>query len=821
MKQYFLALMMSVMAAGAAADNVLLYSPGEKDGMRIALERDGSFVDMGQAFSSDYGPWGAEKRMHSPAVYDLGDDGYVALFSVNDHAPCFAVAYSDDLANWRPQDYPVMGIKGCLAPRLTKENGRYTVCFKSADGRCYKTTTDSQFRHFSRPESCEPKDYEKIAPQTATRQVGNDQRTGYLLSIGGDKANKLYQTLKQWRDAEARWRNGMTDDGNYSPQATLTITPTAEKRISDKLIGVFFEDISYAADGGLYAEMVQNRDFEYSAADRREWSATTAWKSAEPLVVKSDNPLSEQNPNYLVLRSTPVSNEGWDGFAIEKGKKYDFSVFARCIEGKKKSISVRLKQDGNTVAEGKLTVKGSGWKRYSLTLTAKGSCSKGELEIASAEATAAAIDIVSLFPQDTFKGHKNGLRRDLAVAVADLHPKFVRFPGGCMSHGQGISNIYRWKETVGPLEQRVPAKNVWNYHQTRGLGFYEYFLFCEDIGAEPLPVLAAGVPCQNSWENADGLAGQQGGIPMSQMQEYIDELCDLIEWANADPATNEWAKMRADAGHPKPFNLKYIGIGNEDLISTTFEERYIMICEAIKQRHPEITICGTVGPFHYPSSDYVEGWRLANDHRDCIDMVDEHYYETVGWYLDNQHYYDNYDRKAAKVYLGEWASKGDRADNALVEAYHLCGIERNADIVEMTSYAPLFARHGHFNWRPDLIYFDNEKLNLSPCYETQRMFGTYCGDRYIASTLKGDPIVEQRTGVSVVRNSKTGHRYIRLVNTLSRPLDITVNGLSLGSNAKMELFTGNPGDKSVKKQTQTVSGNKITLPAYSCSFVIL
>lgn len=219
--------------------------------------------------------------------------------------------------------------------------------------------------------------------------------------------------------------------------------------------------------------------------------------------------------------------------------------------------------------------------------------------------------MVSLKPQDTYKGH--GLRKDLAEAIADLKPRFVRFPGGCMLHGQGLKNIYHWKESVGPQKDRKPAYNIWGYHQTRQLGFYEYFQWCEDMGAEPLPVLAAGVPCQNSVADERGVAGQQGGIPMSEMPQYIQDVLDLVEWANGNPATSKWAKMRADAGHPAPFNLKMIGIGNEDLISTDFEQRYLMICKAVKQKYPQIEVVGTVGPFHFPSSDYIEGWKIARE----------------------------------------------------------------------------------------------------------------------------------------------------------------------------------------------------------------
>lgn len=398
---------------------------------------------------------------------------------------------------------------------------------------------------------------------------------------------------------------------------------------------------------------------------------------------------------------------------------------------------------------------------------------------------------------------KNGLRKDLAQAIADLKPKFVRFPGGCMTHGQGLENIYHWNHTVGPWQDRKPDFNIWNYHQTRGLGFYEYFQFCEDIGAEPLPVLAAGVPCQNSAANADGIGGQQGGIPMADMPAYIDELCNLIEWANGDPAKSKWAKMRADAGHPAPFNMKYLGIGNEDIISTVFEERCEMIAKAIRERYPEIQICGTAGPFHFPSADYVEGWKFANDHRSLFDLIDEHYYESTGWFIHHQDYYDQYDRQGPKVYVGEYASRSRTHESALAEALYLCNIERNGDIVEMTSYAPLLAKEGHHNWNPDLIYFDNTSLQLTPSYHTQHLFGNHSGDRYVKSELTIEPMgaAEQqlnlRSAASVVRDSKTGKKYLKLVNALPRELSITVDGISIPADAKVVGFSGQPKDQTV------------------------
>ena len=298
------------------------------------------------------------------------------------------------------------------------------------------------------------------------------------------------------------------------------------------------------------------------------------------------------------------------------------------------------------------------------------------------------------------------------------------------------------------------------------------------MGAEPLPVLAAGVPCQNSVADERGVAGQQGGIPMSQMPQYIQDVLDLVEWANGDPATSKWAKMRADAGHPAPFNLKMIGIGNEDLISTDFEQRYLMICKAVKQKYPQIEVVGTVGPFHFPSSDYIEGWKIARENKRWIDAVDEHYYEQPGWFLNHQDYYDHYDRKAPKVYLGEYASRGANAvDNALAEGIHLCNVERNGDVVEMASYAPLLSKDGYSNWQPDMIYFDNNNVRASESYKMQKMFGQHAGDLYISSMLSLPEALKKYVGTSVVKDSKSGKTWLKVVNALPRPLKLSVSGL--------------------------------------------
>ncbi len=802
--------------AGDTTCQVFIYSPGERDGLHLAFHaEDDTWQEVGQLCSSDYGQWGAEKRMYKPSVVHANDGSWRLVFGVNDHAPCFAAAFSEDLITWRPQDYPLMSQKGCLEPIVfAMDDGTFDIYYKDRAGQKHYVQASADFRHFTEDSLLSSIDdvawlRDSVTVVPRGKQEGKMQE-GNLFDVPKVHLDFIRQWFHALAQEDELNRETMRDDATRfaslpaTVKATLKVDASAEKPISDKLIGVFFEDISYAADGGLYAELIQNRDFEYTGRDHRGWNATTAWHSSRPIEIATEHPLSKNNPHYAMLwPKDTLWNEGWDGIAVEAGKNYDFSMYV-FAGGQKQDFLIQLVgENGTVLAKTKLKTAASDWTQYTTVLTAKVSDAKARLAIVPLKAAHVGVDMISLFPQETFKNRKNGLRKDLAQAIADLKPKFVRFPGGCMTHGQGLENIYHWNHTVGPWQDRKPDFNIWNYHQTRGLGFYEYFQFCEDIGAEPLPVLAAGVPCQNSAANADGIGGQQGGIPMADMPAYIDELCNLIEWANGDPAKSKWAKMRADAGHPAPFNMKYLGIGNEDIISTVFEERCEMIAKAIRERYPEIQICGTAGPFHFPSADYVEGWKFANDHRSLFDLIDEHYYESTGWFIHHQDYYDQYDRQGPKVYVGEYASRSRTHESALAEALYLCNIERNGDIVEMTSYAPLLAKEGHHNWNPDLIYFDNTSLQLTPSYHTQHLFGNHSGDRYVKSELTIEPMgaTEQqlnlRSAASVVRDSKTGKKYLKLVNALPRELSITVDGISIPADAKVVGFSGQPKDQTV------------------------
>ena len=575
--------------------------------------------------------------------------------------------------------------------------------------------------------------------------------------------------------------------------------PAGGKAISDELIGIFFEDINNSADGGLYAELVQNGSFEFNANERDGWGPSTAWKILRPghslgmLQSRMDNSIHPNNPTYMRLhaertrefydyngwRGYGIQNDGFGGMVVKAGQKYDFSVFLRNIGGAK-LVRVALVEpvlgwppkDPKLLAEATITVSDKSWKKYEAVFTPSEDCENAALQILMLTDGDMDIDMVSLMPEDTYKGH--GLRKDLATTLAELKPKFMRFPGGCVVHGggDGFWNTYRWKTTIGPKETRKQQKNTWGYHQSVGFGYFEYFQFCEDAGMEPLPILPCGVSCQGTnggWSLWPTQA--QDVVPMSEMDEWVAEAIDLIEWANGDPATNKWAKMRAEAGHPKPFNLKYLGIGNEEKISPEFIERFKYIYERVTKAHPEIKIVGTDGPgSHSGNPDYEAGWKLADELG--MPINDEHYYEPRDYFL-NKRQYDNYPRdRKTKVYLGEYAAKDKKLIDALAEGLYLLHVERNADVVTMTSYAPLLAKKDGTQWNPDLIYFDNNRTYPTCSYFVQQMFGQSAGQYYYGDCVKfegdaADVIQPQENvhyGQSVILNAKTRQLFVKLVN---------------------------------------------------------
>ncbi|MDD5183860.1 MAG: alpha-L-arabinofuranosidase C-terminal domain-containing protein [Paludibacter sp.] len=600
----------------------------------------------------------------------------------------------------------------------------------------------------------------------------------------------------------------------------------SSKAISPDLFGIFFEDINYAADGGLYAELVQNRSFEYSLSDHNGWNLFTGWEYITKgygygtISVETGSPVNPTNPHYAVLKiedvgqeGTGLKNSGFDGIPVKVGEKYDFSVFLRPVSDNSFPVQVKLVgKKGVVLGETSFSTDSKGWKKYSATLTVtQTDDSAGLIVLAKAKGTLA-IDMVSLFPQNTFKNRPNGLRADLAQTIADLKPKFMRFPGGCLVHGDGLGNMYRWENTIGPVEQRVAQRNIWGYHQTAGLGYFEYFQFCEDIGAKPLPVVPAAVSCQNSggtWRI--GGTGQKG-IQLSEMNDYIQEILDLIEYANG-PVTSTFGAKRAEAGHPKPFNLEYIGIGNEDKQTPEFRERFKLIYDVLKAKHPEITIIGTVGPSP-KGEDFDLGWNFAT--KLTVPMVDEHYYESPEWFIANQKRYDSYDRTKSKVYLGEYASRGNTLFNALAEAAFMTSLERNGDVVHLASYAPMLAKEGHTQWNPDMIYFNNTTVYRTPNYFVQQLFSVNQGDRYFSDIISTENRQDSTLAFSCVRDNKSGDVIIKLVNysKTEKNLKIDLSAFKgIGTKATLTQLTGDANAKNSFESPSNVSPSNSELNA--------
>ena len=777
-------------------------------------------IGNGRTFvDSDFGTWGAQKKMFTPHLTRDSQGMWRCVWSPKADNPQFAYCESPDLINWKPQDYPFVEGGSCVAPMIAHNGTVWVVTYTTMDNKAYSLTS-SDCRTWSKATLADGA-VADIATAMTEISLNDRQVSGQVHYVEWEQIDKLIKRDDYLRNRQIKLDEHMGQDpvrfADLKPvNARLTIQGKERKAISNELIGIFFEDISYGADGGLYGELIQNRDFEYSAADRGGWHSLTAWElkgEGSTITIGTERPIHTNNCHYATLNTANVGatfeNGGYDGIALKAGDLYDLSLMARKASDKSSKLLISLVSEKNeTLAAKSITIGNADWKSLKMTLKASKDAPKARLVIAPQTTGVVDVDMVSLFPRNTFKNRKNGLRADLAQVIADMNPKFVRFPGGCAAHGDGLDNMYLWKRSIGKLEERQHMPNIWNYHQTLGLGYYEYFLFCEDIGAEPLPVIPAAVPCQNS---SHGGHGQQGGVPMEEMDAFIQDILDLIEWANGDAKTTKWGRVRAESGHPKPFNLKYIGIGNEDLISNTFTERFNMIYDAIRERHPEIIICGTVGPF-YEGSDYEWGWKLAKEKK--IPMVDEHYYVSPGWYIHNQDYYDHYDRNASEVYLGEYAchvaSRHNNIETALCEALHLTNVERNADIVRMTSYAPLLARHGHTNWNPDMIYFNSSRIDLTPGYYTQKMFGNNSGDQYLTGKLVVESRrddVRKRISTSTVYDSATGDLIIKLVNLLPVKVNtaVEVNDCeNFASTAICTVLTGKPTDRDVVPVESTI-----------------
>ena len=507
------------------------------------------------------------------------------------------------------------------------------------------------------------------------------------------------------------------------------------------LYGIFFEDLNHAADGGLYAEMVQNRSFEFCAVDNPSYHPLMAWEKIEKKYsrmqwwIQDSHPYSRRNPHYLVCEifetgmGAGVRNTGFTpGMYLQKGEKYRFSCLAATDGRGELPLRIVLENDeGRNLGQADIAVSnGTVWNHYEAEITAQETTTAGNLSIYIEAVGRLYLDMASLFPQKTFMQQRNGLRADIATLLADLKPRFMRFPGGCLVHDGSINaedrdSLYRWKNTIGVLEERPAKRNNWGYNQTLGLGYYEYFCFCEEIGAKPLPVLPAGYDPHH-----------QRKVPFDQLDEWIQEALDLISFAN-DDASAQWGRIRCELGHPEPFGLEYIGIGNEE-VGEGFFERYPYFHKAIKEKYPDIQIIASSGPFA-AGREYEKGWNCAR--RNHADLVDEHYYMAPEWFLANHHRYDSFDEKDPRVFLGEYASWGNTWYNALIEASYMTGMERNSEKVGLACYAPLLCNVNYINWKPDMIWFDNHQAYGTANYYVQKLFMNHQGDDRIELEMTG------------------------------------------------------------------------------------
>ncbi len=540
--------------------------------------------------------------------------------------------------------------------------------------------------------------------------------------------------------------------------------------IQPTMYGLFFEDINFAADGGLYAEMVKNRSFDFP-------QNLMGWNTFGNVTVSNEKPLFERNANYLVLspaghheKRTGIENEGFRGMGFKKDADYRFSVWAKSMAGEGQKLRIELINSMNgVIGKQELLINSAQWQNYEVVLTSGETDAKGRLRVFLSGTGSVALEHLSLFPVDTYKGRKNGLRADLAQALEALNPGVFRFPGGCIVEGTDLQTRYDWKKSIGPVENRPLNENRWNYtfahrlapdyYQTYGLGFYEYFLLSEDLGAEPLPVVNVGLACQ--YQNS----GEHCHVPVGELDQYIQDALDLIEFANAPPDT-QWGQVRAQMGHPASFNLKYIGVGNEQW-GSEYVDRLAPFVKAIRSKHPDIKIIGGAGP-NAEGKEFEYLWPEMK--RLKVDLVDEHYYRSPEWFLSHAARYDQYDRKGPKVFAGEYAchpkNRKNNFESALCEAAFMTGLERNADIVHMCTYAPLFAHVDAWQWNPDMIWFDNLKLVKTPNYYVQQIYANNAGTNVAALTQNGKPLTGQDgLYASAVVDDNKKEVIVKMVNT--------------------------------------------------------
>ena len=601
-------------------------------------------------------------------------------------------------------------------------------------------------------------------------------------------------------------------------------------KINPAMWGVFFEDINFGADGGLYSELVKNRGFEFPDP-LMGWSKISPSLAKGELSVRDDAPFDTNNPHYVHLKSMGtapfgISNEGFRGMGVRKGEAYDFSARVRDTDGTP-TLRVQLYGgDGTLLETADLTKFTGAWQKYATTLHPNDTDAKARLSVTLVGKGTLDLDFISLFPENTWKNRPGGLRADMVQALADLHPGFMRFPGGCIVEGSVLERRYQWKNTIGPVEDRKPLINRWNYEflhrptpdyfQSFGLGFFEFFQLCEDIGAQPLPILNCGMACQfNSGELCR----------LDELQPYIQDALDLIEFANG-PADSVWGAKRAAMGHPEPFHLKMMGVGNEQW-GAQYIERYTKLATAIKEKYPDIQLVAAAGP--EPADERFKfAWsKLRALH---ADIIDEHCYALPDWFFSNTHRYDNYDRSGPKVFMGEYAAQSvavvstknrNNLQCALAEAAYLTGLERNADVVRMASYAPLFANTQAWQWTPDLIWVDSLNVSLTPNYFVQQLFSCNRGDEVLPTDVSDAP--EHKLFASAVHDDQTGEVVLKVVNYAdsntaveiklagSASVDASAKATVLtGANLQEENRIGEPSTVTPVESSLPVSGNDFT-----------
>jgi alpha-L-arabinofuranosidase len=598
------------------------------------------------------------------------------------------------------------------------------------------------------------------------------------------------------------------------PAATITVqTDQPGALLNRGMWGIFFEDINFGADGGLYAELVKNRSFEFPDS-LMGWHASG---NTDGIEIRDDKPFSTAQPRYAHLQAgAAIANEGFRWMGVKAGEKYDFSVEVRATGSPTVQVDL-LDAGGKSIASGTLNAFTANWQSQKLTLKPKVNEAKAQLKVSVTGNGSVDMDMVSLFPRDTWKNRPGGLRADMLQMLADMHPGFMRFPGGCIVEGHTLANRYQWKTTIGPVAGRKLIMNRWNdefkhrptpdYYQSFGLGFFEYFQMCDDIGASPLPILNCGMACQfNSGELC----------PLDQLDPFIQDALDLIEFANG-PVTSEWGKQRAEMGHPKPFNLKMMGIGNEQW-DQVYLDRYTKFHQVLKAKHPEIKLVSAAGPGP-DDAHFKFAWPKLRELR--ADIVDEHCYANPLWFFENNHRYDNYDRNGPKVFFGEYAAQSDKVvstnnhnnlECALAEAACMTGLERNGDVVQMASYAPLFANAEAWQWKPDLIWVDSLRVFGTPNYYVQKLFANNPGNVTVPVKVNADGA--STFFVSVTRDYDSGDTILKVVNAANKMVVANLNftgAQTISSRATAITICGNLTDENSFAEPEKIYPAKSTV----------